>query len=142
MVNLNIEKISKVLQRTQNIEFAYIFGSHVKNKTRFGSDLDIAVNFKKEPELLSIGMVVNDLEEITNYEVDLVMLNGLIEAHPKLAYSVISEGILLFNNNEESLTLYKKKAYLAFLDFEPVINLFDKILKERIYKNKFAEMPK
>ncbi len=72
---INKEKITEVLQNSGNIQFAYLVGSLAKNKARFGSDLDIAVYFEHKPNLLDIGMLVNGLEKITEYNVDLILLN-------------------------------------------------------------------
>lgn len=140
MYEINKDKIIENLQGTGNVEFAYIFGSRVKNKARFGSDLDIALYFEKEPGLLKLGELVKDLEEISNCNIDLIRLNGLVKINPKLAFTVINEGILLFNNNNGLLVEYKKNAYLTYFDFEPVIDLFNRKLNERIYNDKFAKI--
>jgi len=139
---INKEKISGILKQTQNILFAYLFGSHAKNKSRFGSDLDIALYFKHELQLLEIGKIVNELENTCEFKIDLVSLNNLFDKNPALAYSVISEGALLFCNDEKLLTHYKRMTFLNYLDFKPVIDLFDKKLKERIDDKKFAVVEK
>lgn len=139
---VNKKKIIDVLQQTQNVQFAYLFGSVVKGKTRLGSDLDIAVYFKSEPQLLEIGSLVSKLEKATDYKIDLISLNDLYDNNSKLAYSVISEGILLFRYDNKLLTYYKKMVFLKYLDFKPVIDLFNRKLNERIAKNKFAVVEK
>jgi predicted nucleotidyltransferase len=139
---LNKEKIIEILQQTQNIRFAYLFGSRIKNKIRFGSDLDIAIYFDQEPQLLEIGSLVNELEETAGCRVDLVKLNKLYEINPKLAYSVIGEGIILLCNDEKLLIEYKKNVFLRYMDFKPVIDLFTKKLNERISNNNFAVIGK
>jgi predicted nucleotidyltransferase len=138
MNRINKQKITKILKQTQYVQFAYFFGSRVKNKTRFGSDLDIALYFDKEPELLNIGELVIELEKTVDCNVDLVLLNNLYEKNPKLAYSVIAEGILLFSIDDKLLSLYKKMTYLKYLDFKPIIDLFTGKLNERISNKKFA----
>jgi len=136
--NLDIEEITKILKSDQNIKLAYLFGSFAKGKNRFGSDLDIAVSFKQEPDLLSIGQLVVSLEEAYNYKVDLVSLNNLFDINPKLAYFIVKDGILLFCNDYKFLSNYKKEAYLKYLDFKPIIDLFTLKLKKRISNKKFA----
>lgn len=139
---INREKITERLKQNQNILFAYLFGSHVKDKVRFGSDLDIALYFKPEPQLLEIGKIVNELENICEFKIDLVSLNNLYNKNPKLAYSIISEGDLLFGNNKKELVHFKRMTFLNYLDFKPVIDLFDRKLKERISNKKFAVVEK
>ena len=142
MNNINKKKIAELLRSTQNIKFAYIFGSFAKDESRLGSDLDIAVFFEKEPNLLSIGQLIVNLEEIVDVNVDLVSLNNLFEKNPKLAYSVIADGILLFCADYKLLSQYKTITYLKYLDFKPVIDLFASKLNDRISNKKFAVIEK
>jgi uncharacterized protein len=138
MNKINIDEIINVLKENENIKFAYLFGSHAKNKTRYGSDLDIALYFENEPELTDIGTLVIELEKAADCNIDLVSLKELYKKNPKLAYSVIDEGTLLFNFDEAFLGHYKKKVFLHYLDFKPVIDLFTSKLYERVSNNKFA----
>ena len=133
-----IEKIKEILEYDKKIAFAYLFGSAAEDKIRFGSDLDIGVYFEQMPELLTIGTIVNELEKTAGFNVDLVLLNHLYEDNPKLAYSVLSKGKLLFCFDEKLLTGYKEKTYLRYLDIKPVIDLFAGKLEERIKNKKFA----
>jgi len=138
MNNINKKKITELLKSNQNIKFAYIFGSFAKEESRYGSDLDIAVLFKQEPDLLSIGQLIVELEEVVDFNVDLISLNNLFDKNPKLAYSVIADGILLFSTDHKLLSQYKTKTYLKYLDFKPVIDLFTSKLNDRISNKKFA----
>lgn len=130
------------LENQSNIVFAFMFGSRTKRKERFGSDLDIAVYFKEEPPLLDIGKLVNELEEASGYKVDLISLNDIHKKNPRLAFSVLAEGMLLFSNNEKVLNEFRKKVYLEYFDFLPVINLFNIKLKDRVNNKKFAVVEK
>lgn len=138
MNNINKKKITEFLKSKRNIKFAYIFGSFAKEQNRFGSDLDIAVLFEQEPDLLNIGQLITELEEVVDLNVDLVSLNNLFDKNPKLAYSVIADGILLFCADHKLLSQYKKITFLKYLDFKPVIDLFTLKLYERISNKKFA----
>lgn len=138
----NINKITGLLKQTQYITFAYIFGSRVRNQARFGSDLDVALYFDREPDLMEIGMLASELEEAAGCKIDLVRLNGLPEKHPALAYAVISEGKLLFCNHEKIHVAFKKSAMLRYFDFKPVIDLFERKLAERIANRKFGAVEK
>lgn len=138
MNKLNKKKIAELLKSNQNIKFAYIFGSFAKDENRFGSDLDIALLFEQEPDLLSIGQLIAELEEVVDFNVDLVSLNNLFNKNPKLAYSVIADGILLFSTDHKLLSQYKKITYLKYLDFKPIIDLFTSKLNDRISNKKFA----
>lgn len=139
---INQKNITKVLKQNQNILFAFLFGSRVKDKARFESDLDIALYFKREPDLDEIGTLVNELENVSKCKIDLVSLNNLYDKNPALAYSVISQGVLLFSMNEKTLTHYKKMTFLKYLDFKPVTDLFISKMHKRIDDKKFAVVEK
>lgn len=130
--------VEDIFKKDSDILFAYIFGSKVKKSIRFGSDLDIAVYFKDEPEILEIGALVLKLEEAANCKVDLVSLNNLDKMNPMLAYSIISEGIVAYLKNEELFKQFKESVILQYLDFEPVGELFNKNFNKRLANYKFA----
>lgn len=136
-----LSEIETLLKKDSNVLFAYIFGSKVK-KSRFGSDLDIAVHFKDEPEILEIGALVLKLEEAANCKVDLVSLNNLDKLNPKLAYSIISEGIIAYLKNKELFNQFKESVILQYLDFKPVGELFNKNFNNRLVNHKFAIIEK
>ncbi|NLH61200.1 MAG: nucleotidyltransferase domain-containing protein [Ignavibacteriales bacterium] len=130
--NLIKNKISK----NKNIAFAILFGSHATGKVRFGSDLDIAIYFKTEPELLEIGDLVNQLQEITEDKIDLVKLNGLYLSRPGLAYNIIKDGIIVYNEDSKMLAEYKRKVLLEYLNFKPIADMFHNRYLQRLTANK------
>lgn len=127
-----INRIKDYLATSEYITFAYLFGSQVSGKTRFGSDLDIAVWFAKEPSLNILGNLVGDLEDLTKQRIDLVELNGLPQKKPKLAYNVVSKGVLLFTKDEKLHVEFKTKTFLHYLDFKPVIEMSEAAMMQRI----------
>ena len=130
--NLIKNKISK----NKNIAFAILFGSHATGKVRFGSDLDIAIYFKTEPELLEIGDLVNQLQEITEDKIDLVKLNGLYSSRPGLAYNIIKDGIVIYSEDSLLLAEYKRKVFLEYLNFKPIADMFHNRYLQRLTANK------
>ncbi len=140
MAAIDKNRISKILMGYENIRFAYIFGSQAKNHPRFGSDLDIAVYFEKEPDLDVLGAFVPDLEDAAGCAVDLVSLKDLYKKNPKLAFSVVADGSLLFTKDNTLLTHYKKNVFLYYLDFKPVIDLFTDKLYQRLNNRKFGKV--
>ena len=138
MTGTNKKRITEILKRDDNIRFAYIFGSQVKSQTRLGSDLDIGVYFEREPDLNDLGILLPGLEDTSGCKVDLISLKGLYIENPKLAYSVVAGGVLLFTKDETLHTQFKKNVFLYYLDFKPVIDLFTEKLYQRLDENKFA----
>jgi uncharacterized protein len=54
-----------------------IFGSYARGDNKKGSDIDILVEFKESPSLLTIIKLENDLSEILSVKVDLVTTGAL-----------------------------------------------------------------
>jgi predicted nucleotidyltransferase len=54
-----------------------IFGSFARGDNKKGSDLDILVEFKESPSLLTLIKLENDLSEILGIKVDLVTTGAL-----------------------------------------------------------------
>ena len=137
-----LNQIKTALADEKNIVFAYLFGSMVKNKSRYGSDLDIAVYFRTLPDLNEIGKLNLMLEETLSYKIDLIQLNNLDKQNPVLAYSVISDGILLMNENTTLLNEYIKSVLLQYLDFKPTSEFINKSFSSRLLNNRFAVFEK
>ncbi len=142
MNKLLVNKIKSVLSGDINIKIAYLFGSMASNKSRYGSDLDLAVYFKVEPTLNEIGMLNLKLEETSKFKIDLVKLNKLDKSNPVLAYSIINEGIVLINKEPDLLNEYKRSVLLQYLDFKPTNDLINKTFSNRLSNNRFAVFEK
>jgi predicted nucleotidyltransferase len=54
-----------------------IFGSYARGDNKKGSDIDILVEFKEAPSLLTLIKLENDLSEILGVKVDLVTIGAL-----------------------------------------------------------------
>jgi predicted nucleotidyltransferase len=54
-----------------------IFGSYARGDNKRGSDIDILVEFKESPSLLTLIKLENDLSEILGVKVDLVTTGAL-----------------------------------------------------------------
>jgi uncharacterized protein len=54
-----------------------IFGSFARGDNKKGSDIDILVEFKESPSLLTLIKLENDLSEILGVKVDLVTTGSL-----------------------------------------------------------------
>ena len=54
-----------------------IFGSFARGDNKKGSDIDILVEFKEAPSLLTLIKLENDLSEILGFKVDLITTGAL-----------------------------------------------------------------
>lgn len=131
-------KIKKLLETDNNVELAYLFGSALKEKNRYESDLDIAIYFKEEPTVLEIGALVIRIQESIDIKIDLIALNKLDVLNPALAYAVISEGKIVFCKDEELARKFMKYTILNYFDFKPIIEAFNTAFNKRLDKHEFA----
>lgn len=143
---MNIEPIKKnlksIFESNQNVIFAFLFGSMAKNKLRYGSDIDIAIYFKNSPTLYEIGDLALIIEEKVNIKADLIELNNLYKINPVLSYAVISEGILIINNDNNKFNEFKKSAVMYYLDFKPTNDLINAGFNNRVLNNGYAVFEK
>lgn len=135
-------KLRPIFENESNVVFAYMFGSIPKGNARFGSDLDIAIYFKTEPNLNEIGRLTLQLENASNYKIDIIQLNNLDNLNPVLAYSIISEGNIFINKKPDLLIEFKKFVLLKYLDFKPTNDLINKSFSYRLSNNTFAVFEK
>ena len=106
------DKITKYLQSQSDIVFHYIFGSFLKSD-RY-RDIDIGVYFRDDEfELLRLGEIVSDLEEITQTKVDVIPLNRLYDKNPAFAHEIISTGELGIHGNGE-VSVVDKEIWVNF----------------------------
>jgi uncharacterized protein len=71
-----------------NISYLGLFGSYVRGEQKEDSDLDILVEFSKEPDLLEFIGLKQELSEILGVEVDLVMKSAL---KPRIGKRILEE---------------------------------------------------
>ncbi|MDQ1276805.1 MAG: uncharacterized protein QG610_2383 [Euryarchaeota archaeon] len=76
------------LTQEYNISYLGIFGSYVRGEQKEDSDLDILVEFSKEPDLLEFVGLKQELSEILGVEVDLVMKSAL---KPRIGKRILEE---------------------------------------------------
>lgn len=135
-------KISAILHNQINIKFACLFGSVVKNKTRYGSDIDIAIYFEREPGVNEIGDLVIKLEQATANKIDLVKLNNLDKSNPGLAYSILCNCNIVYPGDENLFKKFRVSVLLQYLDFKFISDRFDDAFNRRLSANKFAVFDK
>ena len=63
--------------KTYNPHKIAVFGSYVRNQQTTNSDIDLLVDFKKTPTLLTLIKIENDLSSILGIKVDLLTEGAL-----------------------------------------------------------------
>ena len=77
MVNAEIKNIILKHLKDYNPSKVGIFGSFARGDNKKGSDIDILVEFKESPSLLTLIKLENDLSGILGIKVDLVTTGAI-----------------------------------------------------------------
>ncbi len=127
-----IDRISPVLARRTELDFAILFGSSATGQLRPFSDVDVALHTPRSIEILDLGMLASDLEEAAGRTVDILELRGLETHNPALAFTVLESGQPFLVRNEEALFRFRKYTFLYFLDTAPLRRRMSEALLDRI----------
>jgi predicted nucleotidyltransferase len=128
---LNILK--EILERDEDIQFAYLYGSQAYGSTYFESDVDIAVYLKpsdikeyvkKEKELTSIL--------ITQLHTDKIDLRILNVSPFLLQYKIIKEGIPIVIRDEVERVDFETRVMNKFFELKPHLHEYKTMLSLRI----------
>jgi predicted nucleotidyltransferase len=130
---LIINTIQKVIEKDNDVLFAYLYGSSVYHVEVFENDIDVAVYLKtldmvsylkKEEELTST--LVTSLH---NDRIDLRILN----VSPfLLQYNAIKEGILIFVRDELERVGFEIRVMNRFFELKPYLDEYRQMLSARI----------
>lgn len=131
-------KIDPNLFKKFNIKLAYLFGSQAKGLSVAESDFDIAVLFSEKADksdfLDEATYLKEDLRSYFPNEVDVVPLNN---AGSLLKYEVISNGRLLYAEDERFRLDFEVLSVKEYIDDKYVRDIYYNALSERIEKGVF-----
>ena len=103
-----------------NVHFVALFGSFATGTVRPFSDIDLALSVPDDPDLLVLGNVMGIIEDRTGRPVDVVLVRGLPERDPELAFAIARDGVPIAEYCSGSWALFKKQAFLYYMDTEPL----------------------
>lgn len=111
-----LEYVIKKLSKLKYVSCIFLFGSHVNDRSREDSDIDIAVLTKNasEKEILNIRGYSNDKIDISIFS----KLPIIIQ------FRILKEGKLLFSRDEKHLYNTKVDVFRQYLDYSVFINHF------------------
>jgi predicted nucleotidyltransferase len=129
---LTLEEIKRaVIKACNNIDciYALLFGSRATSNFRDYSDVDIAVKFKDSNNCLNKALeLMSIIEEELGIHVDVIPLNI---ADTIIKYEAYSQGVILFNMDNDRYMDDYINAIDEYLDFEYIFNRFyEAIVKE------------
>ncbi len=128
-----MKKIFKETLKQLGISIVYLFGSKATGRSNKLSDIDIGVVLKNSPLSGNTRGLYNVLYKLFSEiypksKLDIVFLQ---KAPLSLRYSAIKEGRILFEEDPTLTADYEYKVINQYLDFRPVLDLFDQIGMER-----------
>ena len=135
-----LSNLTTYLQGKKNLVFALLFGSYAKQTQTFLSDVDIAIYTTKPLPLIDLGLLLSDLEEITHKKVDVVILNDLYKTDARLAFNIVNNHKVLYQNNTEVYTEFKSQSMQYYFDIMPMYELFETALNKRLNDGTFAKV--
>ncbi len=100
MNNLLISRIRKALSKRSHIMYSILFGSAAKGRLREDSDIDIAIRFSSEPDIMELGEISSLIESVVGRAVHVI---DIAKAPPPLQYEIFKEGIPIFVRDESKL---------------------------------------
>lgn len=132
-------QIKTYLYEHKKISFALLFGSFINEKNNAMSDIDIALYFNGEVNLIELGQIISALEKIAKRKVDVVELNELYKKNPLLAFNIISNSEPLFFKDETEFINFKTRTHLEYFDTERLRTSVRKTFRNRISEKKFGK---
>ncbi len=113
-------KIAQILQKADNVVFAYLFGSYAKGEEQKGSDVDIAL-FLRDDSLDRELDLMHELQKNIDKEIDMVVLNRTKNMY--LIDAILREGIVL--KDDPQRLEYEVRKEHEIIDYKYFKSLID-----------------
>ncbi len=111
------------------VDCVYLFGSMARGNAGPLSDADLAILFKEELAAEArtgiAASIASQAQTVDGPAIDIAILN---DAPPLLQHRVIREGRPVFVGNEASRVAFETRAIREYLDFQPVLDRYDRAL--------------
>lgn len=127
--------ITDFLKQREEVIFAYIFGSFVRNDRYH--DVDVAIcldrNFdRKDLSRFPYGyesLLIGRLTGLVGKNIDLVVMN---DAEILMQQRVVNKGVLLFSRDDRFRVQYENNVRRLFIDSEHLRNIRESYMDNRI----------
>lgn len=134
VIKLKEEELKSYFAQEDDVEFVLVFGSVVSGKDSPLSDIDIAVYFQNEKDILAMGerqieITCAVMRICKLNRVDIVVLNL---ANPFLRFQVVKYGRLFYAKNEKAFYRFKAASFGLYQATKPLYELYDKVTKESL----------
>jgi len=126
------QKILSILKEDKDILFVYLFGSQVKGKSDFESDVDFAVYLdeKRVNDFFKKRLfLIEKFQEILKKHTEVVILNEIKSIFFK--FVIIKEGKVILERDHEKRIDFEFKTMQEFYDFQPFLKEYNRVYLER-----------
>jgi hypothetical protein len=127
------ERIRRVLYRDEDVLFAYLYGSLVRDPDLPGADIDIAVYLRSS----DMKAYVRRDKELTallvsHLHTDAVDLRIINVVPLVFQYGILKEGTLLFSRDEQQRSEFEAGVMTRFFELKPYVDEYREMLCLRI----------
>ncbi len=133
-ITRKLGEVAPIVLEGTPVLFAYLYGSYAKGLSHPFSDLDIAIfveelNTKAFLDLdLSLALQFDEkLDRVVQSEVRILNHLPLV-----IKGSIVTEGELIYSRAEERRIEFETQVRLAYFDFLPAIQQYQKAYRERV----------
>jgi len=128
-----VNTLKEILEKDQEVLFAYLYGSSIYDHDQLGSDIDVAVylqpsnikNYMEKEDALTTTLAI----QLHNDQIDLRILNTLPFL---LQYNVLKEGMPIFVRNEFERVEFETRVMYRYFELKPYIDEFKQTLSLRV----------
>ena len=124
---MELECISRVLERHEEILFAYLYGSVARGEAGKESDIDIGVFLRKgfKPGVFYEVEIAAEIErECSLRDVEVAVLN---RGRLRFLNQVLRHGRLIFSRDEKARVAFETYVTKAYIDFLPHFREYDRM---------------
>lgn len=132
MINEILREIKKVIERHEEIIFAYLYGSLAKGEKRKKSDIDIGIFLKEgfKRDVFYECQIALEIEKETKLKnVEVVVLN---ERPLRFLNQVLRYGKLISSKDEKRRVEFETFITKRYIDFRPYYDEYDKLRMKRL----------
>jgi hypothetical protein len=130
MTDILVELLKSKLASEEEVKFAYLFGSQVRQDVGKRSDIDIAVYLDNGVDGFRYRLYLMEaiIKAVKNEKVDIIILNT---ATPLLCHQVVKNGVVLKDDKGQRLD-FETRVLKEYLDTEYLRNTQLSYMREHI----------
>ncbi len=124
---INLKEIAKILEKHEEILFAYLYGSIARGEANKKSDIDIGIFLKKDfkSDPFYEVKIAEEIENSLNLKnVEVIVLNG---KPIRFLNQVLRYGKLIFSRDEKTRISFETYVTKSYIEFKKYYEEYDKM---------------